>query len=130
MHLLGRFLFSLPFLILSIFHFRNGDRMTEMIPQWIPGGAAWVFITAVIYIYASTSILVLRQTRLACLLLGVALSLTVALIHFPNLLDPTLSDRAVTNLLKDMSLAGAAFYLAATLRPDRQRLPGLRRKKQ
>jgi len=128
MNLLGRFFFALPFMIFSIFYFRNAGTVFEAMPQWMPGGEIWVYLTAVIYGFASTSILVLKKTRLACILLGSVLTVTVFLVHFPNLSNNDLATLSMTNLLKDLSLAGAAFYFATTMRPDRERLPRIRRR--
>lgn len=123
MNVLGRFLYALPFMILSILYFRKAETVTEALPLW-EGGVVWVYICAIIYAFASTSILVLKQTRLACMLLGVVLSLTVLMVHLPNFTGDQLE--TMSALLKDMGLAGAAFYFAATLKPDRLRLPGFK----
>jgi len=129
MNLLSRFLYALPFMIFSIFYFRNAADVQEAMPHWLPGGEVWVYISAVIYAFASTSILVLKKTRLACILLGCVLLGMVVLVHFPNLGDNDLATASMANLLKDMSLAGAAFYFATTLRPDRERLPRITKKR-
>jgi putative oxidoreductase len=128
MNLLGRFFYALPFMIFSIFYFRNAGTVMEVMPQWMPGGEIWVYISAVIYAFASTSILVLKKTRIACILLGCVLLVTAFIVHFPNLSNNDLATLSMTNLLKDFSLAGAAFYFATTMRPDRERLPGIKRR--
>src|SRR5690349_6780961 len=126
MNLLGRFLYALPFMIFSIFYFRSPADVAEAMPEWIPGGEIWVYLVAITYAFASTSILVLKKTKLACIILGIVLLITLSLVHMPKLADEALATASMANLLKDMSLAGAAFYFAVTLRPDRERLPRIK----
>lgn len=128
MNLLGRFLYALPFMVFSIFYFRSPADVAEAMPTWMPGGEIWVYIVAIAYAFASTSILVLKKTKLACIMLGIVLLVTLSLVHMPNLGDNEQATVSMANLLKDMSLAGAAFYFAVTLRPDRERLPRIKKR--
>jgi uncharacterized membrane protein YphA (DoxX/SURF4 family) len=120
MNPLGRFFFALPFMISSIFYFRSAAEVVEAMPAWIPGGEIWVYLSAIVFAYASTSILVLKQTRVACFMLAGIMIGTVALVHLPNIASEDLATTSMSYLLKDLSLGGAALYFAMTL-PQRSR---------
>ncbi len=102
---LGRILFGLPFGIFGLFHFMNAESMKGMVP--FPPQVLWVYITGLALVAASVSILINKKAKLASLLLGILLLVFVFAIHLKGAIggDPS----STANLLKDMSLAGAAF---------------------
>jgi putative oxidoreductase len=85
--------------------------MAGFVPAFIPGGVFWVYVTGLALVLACISILIDKQTRLACNLLGLMLIIFVLTIHIPGFLGE-MGDEALPNLLKDLALAGAAFYFA------------------
>lgn len=105
---IGRVLYALPFAVFGIFHFMNANAMSGMVP--IPGGVIWVYLTGVALIAAAVSILIKKQTTLATLFLGVMLLIFALSIHLPTVLGG--DQNAMPNLLKDIALAGAAFYMS------------------
>lgn len=105
----ARYLYALPFGVFGILHFMNASAMAGMVP--IPGGAFWVYLTGVAFLAACISILIEKQTRLACILLGVLLIIFVLSIHLPAVIDGEMQP-SMTNLLKDLALAGGAWLLA------------------
>ncbi|NBC19418.1 MAG: DoxX family membrane protein [Bacteroidetes bacterium] len=107
---LGRILFALPFAVFGILHFMNASAMAGMVP--LPGGVFWVYLTGVALIAAAVSMLIGKYARLAALLLGVMLFIFVLSIHLPDLLGG--NQQAMSNLLKDFALGGAAWALADT----------------
>ncbi len=113
--MIGKILFCVPFLAFGIFHFMNANQMAGMIPSYLPGGAIWVYISGAALLLAAISILTGRNTKLATLLLGVMLILFVLMLHAPNLgnADPMMAQMAMSGMLKDLGLAGAAFMLSA-----------------
>lgn len=111
----GRILFGLPFIVFGIFHFVSGAAMAGMVPQWLPGGVFWVYFIGLALIAAGASILLQWQTRLATLLLGALMLLFALTLFLPGLInaaDPQTAGMMQTGLLKDLALAGAAFFLA------------------
>jgi|AntRauTorcE11898_2_1112593.scaffolds.fasta_scaffold06503_2 uncharacterized membrane protein YphA (DoxX/SURF4 family) len=114
-HTIGRIIYGLPFIIFGIFHFLNGADMAGYVPGFIPGGAFWVYLTGAALIAAGISILIQKMTRLACILLGVMLLIFVLTIHLPaviNAADMQAMQQAMPSLLKDLALAGAAWFMA------------------
>ena len=115
----GRYLFALPFAVFGIFHFMNASSMAGMVP--IPGGIFWIYFTGVALIAAAASIVIGKKVTLAAILLGVMLIIFVLAIHLPgaiNAENPQAMQMSTTSMLKDLALAGAAFYLAGTTDKD------------
>ncbi len=113
--MIGKILFCVPFLAFGIFHLMNANQMAGMIPAYLPGGALWVYVSGVALLLAAISILTGRNTKLATMLLGVMLLLFVLMLHAPNLGNPdaNMAQMAMSGMLKDLGLAGAAFMISA-----------------
>lgn len=106
----GRFLYGIPFALFGLFHFMNAGQMAGLVP--IPGGVFWVYLTGAALLAASISILIEKKTKLACVLLGVMLVIFALSIHLPAVIESSGGDAtAMTNLLKDLALAGGAWVL-------------------
>lgn len=112
MNMLGRVLYGLPLAIFGLLHFAMAQAMAGMVPAFVPGGVFWVYITGIALILAAVAIIAGRMVGLAALLLGIMLASFALSIHLPAVLGG--DQLAMPNLLKDTSLAGAAFYIAAT----------------
>lgn len=106
---IGRYLFALPFAVFGLFHLFNAGNMTGWVP--IPGGVFWVYLTGLAHLAASVSIIIEQKTRLACILLGVMLLIFVFSIHLPGIINGNMPSSMI-NLLKDLALTGAAWYMA------------------
>ncbi|MCC5905658.1 MAG: DoxX family protein [Balneolaceae bacterium] len=106
----ARLLFAIPFGIFGIVQLMNADSVVGMVPEFIPGGIVWVYLTGLALLAASFAIVSQRQVRLASLLLAVMLLVFVFTVHLPAVLDG--DPNAMPNLLKDTSLAGGALLLA------------------
>jgi len=110
---ISRYLFALPFIGFSLFHFMGADNMAGMVP--IPGGAFWVYITGLAMLAAAVSIIIGKMDYWAGIGLGVLLLLYALTIHLPGVLNPAdemAGQASMGNMLKDLGLAGAAFFVA------------------
>ncbi|MFU8812317.1 MAG: DoxX family protein [Balneolaceae bacterium] len=110
----GRFLYALPFGIFGLFHFMMASDMAMMVP--LPGGVFWVYLTGVALLAACVSFIIEKQVRLAGLLLGIMLLIFVVSVHVPGAMgeDQMASQNAMMAALKDLALAGGAFFIAST----------------
>jgi len=106
---IGRFVFAVPFGIFGLLHFMNASAMSGMVP--IPGGVFWVYLTGIALLAASVSIIIEKYARLACILLGVMLIIFVLSIHLPGVIGGEMQPN-MSNLLKDLAMAGGAWILA------------------
>ena len=99
-------------------HLMNADAMAGMAPF---GGSIMVYITGLALIAAAVSIIIGKMDKLATALLGLMLLLFVLLIHakgLANAADAGASAMAMSSLLKDLALAGAAWMYSASLAKD------------
>lgn len=119
---IGRYLYALPFAIFGIFHFMNAGQMAGMVP--IPGGQIWVYLTGLAMLAASISIIIETKVRLACILLGVLLLIYVLSIHLPGVIGGEMQP-SMTNLLKDLALAGGAWFIAGSYEEDSETEPAV-----
>ncbi|MCC6283075.1 MAG: DoxX family membrane protein [Saprospiraceae bacterium] len=118
---LGRWVFALPFAIFGLFHFMNADVMANyVVPPYMPAKAIWVYLSGAGLIAATVSMLIGKYDKLATTLLGVFLLLLVLMVHLPGAMaGGEGSQSAMSSLLKDLSLAGAAMMYALNYAKDR-----------
>jgi len=110
---LGKYLYIAPIAIFGLMHFAAADQMSGIIPSWLPLPIVWVYLTGVSLIAAAVALVINKKAKLAMTLLGVELIIFVLLIHIPTLMGGDQS--AMPMVLKDLSMAGAAFYIASGL---------------
>lgn len=110
---IGKYLYAIPMVIFGLFHFLNSSAMAGMVP--IPGGIFWIYLTGLSLILAGISIIIQKLDEWSSLLLAVMLLVFVLTIHLPGVLaGGELSQMYMTNLLKDLALAGGALiYLSS-----------------
>ena len=110
---IGKYLFAIPMVIFGLFHFLNSSAMAGMVP--IPGGIFWIYLTGLSLILAGISIIIQKLDEWSSLLLAVMLLVFVLTIHLPGVLaGGEMSQTYMTNLLKDLALAGGALiYLSS-----------------
>jgi putative oxidoreductase len=112
---IGVVLYALVVGFFGVNHFLNGTGFQNSVPSFIPGGIFWVYLTGVALIAAAISFLTGKLTKAAGLFLFVFLIIVVLTIHVPALMRSTSSpviSIALTNLVKDTGLAGAALMIA------------------
>lgn len=102
----GRMLYAIPFAIFGLFHFMNADGMAGMVP--VPGGVFWVYLTGIAMLAAAAAVIIKKKSALATLLLGILLVVYALSIQLPMVLGG--DEMAMGQVLKDLALAGAAFY--------------------
>lgn len=115
---LGKYLFAVPFAVFGIMHLMNAEAMAGMAPF---GGSIIIYITGLCLIAATVSIIIGKYDKLATALLGLFMLLTALLVHAKGLsgaASPEASAAAMSGLLKDLMLAGAAWMYSASLSKD------------
>lgn len=119
---LGRIVFAIPFAVFGFHHFAAASMMAAMVPPFIPGGVFWIYVTGAALIAAAISILTKKLIVPACILLGVMMLIFVLTMHLPGLFNDQQVQMSMISLLKDTSLAGAAFFLAGHYSDPQPRL--------
>lgn len=104
---LAEILFALCIGYFGILHFMNGDKMSGLVPDIMPGdGRNWIYITGAGLVAAALAIIINRLKRPACYLLAFMLLIFIFTIH----LQPAM-DGSPANLLKDFALAMSAIII-------------------
>jgi uncharacterized membrane protein YphA (DoxX/SURF4 family) len=105
---IGKYLYAIPMVIFGLFHFLNASAMAGMVP--IPGGVFWIYLTGLSLILAGISIIIQKLDDWSSFLLAVLLLVFVLTIHLPGVLaGGEMEQMYMTNLLKDLALAGGAL---------------------
>jgi putative oxidoreductase len=117
---LGRWLFVLPFAIFGLLHFFNADGMADtVVPPYFPAKPIMVYLTGAALIAAAVSMATGKKDRLAALALAAFLLIVVLTVHVPNAIDPLKGQMAITLMMKDIAIIGAALMYAGSLAQDR-----------
>lgn len=109
----GKYMYAVPMAIFGLFHFMNGGDMAGMVPSFVPGGVFWVYLTGLALIAAAVAIIIGKKAKLASQLLGLMLVLFALLIHLVSVMNG--NDSSMPTLLKDVALAGGAWYMSGHL---------------
>jgi hypothetical protein len=93
--------------------------MAPMVPM-VPGPGIQllvVFITGLLLVLAAIGLITEKYIQQLMIILGVFLFLTALLIHLPHWLNGENNFsrmNGLTEMLKDLALAGAAFFISAS----------------
>ena len=113
----GIVLYALVIGFFGLNHFLNGTGFQNTIPSFIPYHIFWVYLTGAALVAAAISFLTGKYTKLAGIFLFAFLIIIVLTIHLPAVIrsegSPIVSI-ALTNLVKDTGLAGAALMIAGS----------------
>jgi uncharacterized membrane protein YphA (DoxX/SURF4 family) len=110
----GRIIYGLPFIVFGMLHLMNAGAMAGMIKN-IPGSEFLVYVSGAGLLLAGIAIIINKYSYLAALLLALELLLFILIIHIPTLMnapDDMTMQLAMSNLLKDFGLMGAALVIA------------------
>ncbi len=111
---LGKWLYALPMVAFGLMHFGAADQMAGKVPSYLPVGVAWVYLTGIGLVLAGAAVLAGKYAKLALQLLGLMLVLFAVMLHLPTLMaggDGV--QMAMSMLLKDLALGGAAWWASA-----------------
>jgi uncharacterized membrane protein YphA (DoxX/SURF4 family) len=111
---IGRIIYSVPFLAFGFGHVTNAPAMSGMVPLYIPGAIFWVYFSGAAMILAGLAIITGVQARAACLGLGLMLAIFIVTIQLPGMANPQTHMMSLVNGLKDTGLLGAALVIAST----------------
>ncbi len=111
---IGRIIYSIPFIVFGVFHFMHASSMAStMLVGW-PYGEILIYISGAALALGGIAILFKFFGRIAGILLAVLLLIFILAIHLPGVQAG--NQMAMTSLLKDSALLGAALSYAATMK--------------
>jgi len=99
-------IYALAIGVFGILHFVNANVMKTSIPEYLPGGIFWIYLTGTAMILFAIAIFINKSVRLACYLLAAMLLIFVFTLHLRPLLHGNF-----TQLLKDTALAMGAIII-------------------
>ena len=124
-HIVSRvaiYILAIALLAFGIQHFLHPYDLLIKVPDFLPGGMAWVYGVGVAFILAALSFMTNIWVRVAGYLLAVLLFTFVFTVHLPNYMetaDKAYQQQALFNMLKDAALAAFALYIASNARHQR-----------
>ncbi len=83
---IGRILFAFPFAVFGLMHLMKANVMAGIVPSFVPGGVIWVYVTGLVLIGGTISIITQKQIYVAALVLAGLMLIFVLTIHLPGLL--------------------------------------------
>ncbi len=110
----GKYLYVVPMLVFGLMHFMKANDMAGIVPSFIPGGVFWVYLTGLALVLAAVAVFINKNAKLATMLLGAMLMIFVLTIHLPGLFEEATVQMSMANMLKDLALAGGAFFLSGS----------------
>ena len=113
---LGKWLFIVPFVVFGFFHLTGADKMSGMVPSYLPGGSIWVYLTGLGQLAFAASVVLGKYDKLAALLCAGMLAVFILTIHLPAVLGG--NEMSMMSLLKDIGLTGGALMYAAAFSKD------------
>ncbi len=111
---IGRIIYSLTFIVFGVFHFMHASSMASTLLSGWPYAEILLYISGTALILGGIAILFKFFGRLAGILLAVLLLIFILAIHLPGVQAG--NQMALTSLLKDAALLGAALSYAATMK--------------
>ena len=104
-------MYIIPIGIFGLMHFANAGQLSQMMPAWMPLKTILVYVTGLGLIAAPIALIINKKARLAMILLAIELLLFMVFIHLMKVIGG--DEMAMGQIFKDVSLAGAAFYIAS-----------------
>jgi len=111
------YLLAIVLIIFGIYHIKSPYDLVVYVPEFLPGGILWVYLTGVAFILVGISFLTNRFVKIAGYILAALLLVFILTIHIPNAMnagDATYRQIALVNVLKDTALMGFALHIAAS----------------
>jgi putative oxidoreductase len=119
-HIVSRiaiYLLSIVLIIFGVFHFIMPYDLLVYVPEFLPGGIRWAYLTGAAFILVGISFLTNQYVKAASYLLSILMLIFILTIHIPNAInaaDEAYRKFALLNVLKDTAIMGFALHIAAT----------------
>ncbi|MBS1730601.1 MAG: hypothetical protein JSS67_07460 [Bacteroidetes bacterium] len=113
---IARMVFALVIGFFALNHILHAEMMVGAVPSFLPAPIIWVYIVGAALGLLALSLLIGVKVRLTGYLLGLLLLIILCSVHLPNFIKATeISQKmsTTTNLLKDLAMSAAAFYIGS-----------------
>ncbi|EKE29882.1 MAG: DoxX family protein [uncultured bacterium (gcode 4)] len=109
MIMVGRAIFWLWLLSFAYIHFTNAQALAWFVPGYFPNPVFWVYFVWACLGLAWISFIINKATIISWIGIAVMLLIFIIILHIPSLAQ---NPGALTNLLKDLIIAGWALMIA------------------
>jgi uncharacterized membrane protein len=119
-HMISRiaiYLLAVIMIIFGIYHFQQPRSLLVFVPDNLPGGITWVYLTGVVFILAAIAFIANKFVKIAAYLLAALLIVFIVTIHIPNYRqagEAEMRQNAFINMLKDLAIAAFALHIAGS----------------
>jgi len=119
-HIVSRiaiYLLSIVLITFGVFHFIMPYDLLVYVPDFLPGGIRWAYLTGAAFILVGVSFLTNQYVKVASYILSALMLIFILTIHVPNAInaaDETYRKFALLSVLKDTAIMGFALHIAAT----------------
>ncbi|MEY4933815.1 MAG: hypothetical protein RIS64_174 [Bacteroidota bacterium] len=103
----GKFLFLIPFFFSGVTHLMGSTNLGA-VPDFIPGGIFWIYITGLGMLAFVVSMMLGKYDKLAAVLLAMMLLIFAFAVQLPQQGSNTIW---IASFLKDIGLAGGALMI-------------------
>jgi uncharacterized membrane protein len=111
------YMLAVVLIIFGIFHFRSPYDLLVYVPDFLPGGIRWAYITGTAFILVGISLLTNQYVKITSYILAVLILVFIVTIHIPNAMNAGAVDMrrfALLNILKDTAIMAFALHIAAS----------------
>ncbi len=111
------YLLAVVLIIFGVFHYKSPYDLVVYLPEFLPGGVFWVYLTGTAFILVGVSFILNRFVKIASYVLAIMLFIFVVTIHIPNAMnagDATFRQIALISVLKDTAIMCFALFIAGT----------------
>ncbi len=113
LNLVGRVLFSIPFLYFAYEHITKADQMAGMVPSWMPGATFWVYFTGIAMVAGAAAIVTGKMGMVGALGIAALMIVFDLTLWLPMMGKEGMADMATMSLMKDTMIAGGALGYAS-----------------
>jgi uncharacterized membrane protein len=121
-HRLACIIFAIITGLFGVFHLYYAENLAKKVPDYVPGGIVWVYVSAIAFILFSLAILLNKFAKFACYALAVMLFIFIVTVHLPIVIsgeNEYVKQEALLMMIKDIGLVMAALLVGYNSdRPD------------
>ncbi|MCF0069459.1 DoxX family protein [Dyadobacter sp. CY261] len=125
----GPMLFSITMTSFGIDHFLYAERLSDIVPAYLPDRVFWMYFTGVVLIGAGFAITMNIRRGVIALLFSITLALWILLLHIPRAIADPFGSRSneISSVFDALAFCGTALMISLpSLKKDLHEMFGIR----